>query len=578
LVRGRDGISNPGSGHSHNRYIYKQYRKNLEYARELAIQNAVPPHPHLMRLTCVVPASHAVLMPFLGGGDLWQDGLPQGASDATIAIYAAQLVLAVATLHRAGYVHHDIKPQNVVRSAGTSHVALIDFGLAVHVDDVNYGRGTKITMAPEVARIKGYESAPLHEALDWWSVGATIYMFHTLARVPLHSRRPGSKFIPYRITSIRDAKKPRRQTISDPGGNTAHRQKQPLRQESQPASSAKNALVAAVTDFVQGALATFQVPAPPSQPVPEAFTGKTAETPPRGKQNSANTSLASRDDRGANPAPPKVDTGQVANNTSSFTGGTHAVQDEMALMREVAKALEEEAKAEALKAQPMPKVQRMAATPKTASSPRPSDGLLLRPIVHDPSKEEEAISKHQQERDDGEPSLTARRLAAMALLISSAVNEEHKNAPVSTQSPPTSTAAALMKATSPPLTPTTPTAKAVTSPRPPQPVMSKVGDPDSPNVFPAAAVQRPHQRRHMTTKAFQSIMTFAQVPAYFSPELKSLLKLLMHPDPNYRRFNTNKQLTLLKRHPYFRHVDWAQLPQPDPSFYPAAVMDPATPH
>ena len=138
------------------------------------------------------------MMDYLDQGDLWNGGTPYQASQETLKIIAAQLLLAVRELHQKGYLHHDIKPHNLVRS-GPRHIEMIDFGLACLIDQAGYGRGTSMTMAPEVGRIQGYADLPLHEGLDWWSVGATIYMINMLSTAPPDQRRPSSNFVPYRI-------------------------------------------------------------------------------------------------------------------------------------------------------------------------------------------------------------------------------------------------------------------------------------------------------------------------------------------------------------------------------------------
>ena len=84
-----------------------------------------------------------------------------------------QLVDGVATLHRQGLLHRDVKPSNVlVTPAG--RVVILDFGLIAdsasrRARDTIHG-GTPAYMSPEEAA--GTEPS---EAGDWYGVGATLY-------------------------------------------------------------------------------------------------------------------------------------------------------------------------------------------------------------------------------------------------------------------------------------------------------------------------------------------------------------------------------------------------------------------
>ena len=478
------------------KYIYKEYRKPLEFHRELAIHESIPEHPNIMSLTCVIPEKNAVMMPYMGGGDMWQEGLPYKASDFQLALYAAQLILSVEELHKAGFLHHDIKPQNLVRDKSSDHIKLIDFGLAVHISDVNYGRGTKITMAPEIARIRGYEHAPLHEGLDWWSVGATIYMLHTLSRADVYNRRPGSRFIPYRITSSRDFKKiPRRRAPSTTNDNNS-----PLALDSGAKGgaaredSAKPAgLVAAVKDFVEGAFATFRGGA--SNPSSKKPAEMHSMTPLMANQKSTN---------------PDNVAAKLLPESNNSSGQKQAAALETPVKDNLVKQKKsgvQDSKPASIVAEhgdklldlpedfnESPDVVEQLVNNDKPSAPKPASSTLMKSVSpagnHDANTETTLPKPENNNKEEGN----------QELLHEDAADRQ----PVGV----------------------------VAGPPPPQP------------------------------KSFSNVMTFADVPDFFTAELKSLLKILMNPDPNLRRFNTNKKLQLLKRHPYFRQIDWSRLPKP----------------
>lgn len=113
-------------------------------------------------------------MPFYDGETLEQRlrrtpkvGLAEGASIAT------RLARAIATLHRSGVIHRDVKPDNVIllRDGG---LRLVDLGVcrAPHLNDFPDGDipGTPSYMAPELFR-----GEPGDEASDLYALGVTVY-------------------------------------------------------------------------------------------------------------------------------------------------------------------------------------------------------------------------------------------------------------------------------------------------------------------------------------------------------------------------------------------------------------------
>lgn len=192
--------------HTGEKFVFKRYNKEKDYNNELHVHQHIQ-HPNIIEPVCVSTPELAFLLPYIEGGDLWRDGLEFQETDGMIVKYAAQLILAVEAMHQQGFVHHDIKPHNLVRYKGSPHIVLIDFGLAAPTNLPAFKRGTRLTMSPEVAKIRTdengreiYQKEQLHEGLDWWSVGVTIYMLQLLKSVPPGERKPNINFIPYRFT------------------------------------------------------------------------------------------------------------------------------------------------------------------------------------------------------------------------------------------------------------------------------------------------------------------------------------------------------------------------------------------
>lgn len=111
------------------------------------------------------------------------DGVPYDEKHLTDLRKITEIFIEVANglweIHKAGYVHCDTKPGNImVTSEG--HVKIIDLGQAAKVGTVKERvQGTPSFIAPEQARCK-----PLSEQTDVYNFGATLYWALTHTRVP----------------------------------------------------------------------------------------------------------------------------------------------------------------------------------------------------------------------------------------------------------------------------------------------------------------------------------------------------------------------------------------------------------
>jgi len=150
-----------------------------------------------------------LVMEFLPGGDIMtllmkKDTLPEEAAQ----FYMAETALAIDTIHKLGFIHRDIKPDNLLLDS-RGHVKLSDFGLCtglqkshrtdyyrglehVTAEDFTFSRvdsrrraetwrskrralaystvGTPDYIAPEVFQQTGYD-----QTCDWWSLGVICF-------------------------------------------------------------------------------------------------------------------------------------------------------------------------------------------------------------------------------------------------------------------------------------------------------------------------------------------------------------------------------------------------------------------
>ncbi len=133
-------------------------------------------HPHAITVFGVIDEQDRpwIIMEYLPSTSL-ADKLREGPMEVDDVIrLAIQLCSALAAAHRAGIVHRDVKPGNVLLGDDDT-VKITDFGISRAIGDVTLTAtgeisGTPAFLAPEVAR---GEDATF--ASDVFSLGATLY-------------------------------------------------------------------------------------------------------------------------------------------------------------------------------------------------------------------------------------------------------------------------------------------------------------------------------------------------------------------------------------------------------------------
>ena len=144
-------------------------------AREVKLARQIH-HPHVCRVFDFQQADGRVflVMELATKGTL-RDEIQSGALKARPLAEriadARAVASALSAIHRAGIVHRDLTPQNLLRM-GDGRVALTDFGLATDANDgaTSVHGGTISYMAPELLR-GGHSSV----ASDLWALGVVIY-------------------------------------------------------------------------------------------------------------------------------------------------------------------------------------------------------------------------------------------------------------------------------------------------------------------------------------------------------------------------------------------------------------------
>ena len=126
-----------------------------------------------------VNGGRIMVQEYLCGGDLC--GQIQTLSQDHMRAFAifAQIVDAVAHMHRHGFVHNDIKADNILVSKD-GVPKLSDFGLSCKIGTPSSGAGTTKFMAPELVTVNNKkEGVPVSPAHDVWSLGVLLFTLLT---------------------------------------------------------------------------------------------------------------------------------------------------------------------------------------------------------------------------------------------------------------------------------------------------------------------------------------------------------------------------------------------------------------
>uniref|UniRef100_A0A672PZT0 Rho-associated protein kinase 2 n=1 Tax=Sinocyclocheilus grahami TaxID=75366 RepID=A0A672PZT0_SINGR len=136
--------------------------------------------PWVVQLCCAFQDDRSLymVMEYMPGGDLVNLTSTYDVPEKWAKFYTAEVVLALDAIHSMGFIHRDIKPDNMLLDS-YGHLKLADFGTCMKMDGTGMVHcdtavGTPDYISPEVLKSQGGDGYYGREC-DWWSVGVFIY-------------------------------------------------------------------------------------------------------------------------------------------------------------------------------------------------------------------------------------------------------------------------------------------------------------------------------------------------------------------------------------------------------------------
>ncbi|XP_059421995.1 rho-associated protein kinase 2 isoform X5 [Carassius carassius] len=136
--------------------------------------------PWVVQLCCAFQDDRSLymVMEYMPGGDLVNLTSTYDVPEKWAKFYTAEVVLALDAIHSMGFIHRDVKPDNMLLDR-YGHLKLADFGTCMKMDGTGMVHcdtavGTPDYISPEVLRSQGGDGYYGREC-DWWSVGVFIY-------------------------------------------------------------------------------------------------------------------------------------------------------------------------------------------------------------------------------------------------------------------------------------------------------------------------------------------------------------------------------------------------------------------
>lgn len=171
------------------KYIHKLFGKDREYDAEIGFFNSIS-HPNIVKPLCLVKemggrsTRKGLVMDYIDGETSVKWAKRKSTTREMLKEAAVSLANTLQYIHRRGYTHGGIKPENVMIERNSSKVILIDFGYTFHSSHGgNHIRPLYKMKAPEINNLLYSDPS---EGTDFWSYGQLIGNWFSFKDIPGH--------------------------------------------------------------------------------------------------------------------------------------------------------------------------------------------------------------------------------------------------------------------------------------------------------------------------------------------------------------------------------------------------------
>lgn len=171
---------------TNQKYFFKSHRARHVFRLERSILPKLAEDQATPRAVCyTVKPERGIVMELAAGGDLYADSWYHPQNPLRFQSYqqlvhaAAHLVASLASLHSRGYLHNDLRPNNVIFSH-PHRLQVIDFGLSRRIGKKGFHSRCVLNSPPETAYLstaKDRYQKINSTASDWYTAGVLIHFF-----------------------------------------------------------------------------------------------------------------------------------------------------------------------------------------------------------------------------------------------------------------------------------------------------------------------------------------------------------------------------------------------------------------
>ena len=134
-------------------------------------------HPSIVAIydTCDDPGAEAIVMELVRGRTLREFLDERGRLEPVEVVHiGAEVASALTCAHKAGIIHRDVKPANILLS-DDGRVLVTDFGIAKVLDEPDLTRTSQLLGTVKYLAPEQVESGPVDARTDVYALGAVLY-------------------------------------------------------------------------------------------------------------------------------------------------------------------------------------------------------------------------------------------------------------------------------------------------------------------------------------------------------------------------------------------------------------------